>query len=172
MLSLDGRLSRHLWGWALPWSISCLVMVSAWFSTPAPVVYAASSPVILVGKIQRLKGNQQPGLEQRQPPETLVEQEVVVVKGRVDPVQFGDPFLPFDRLKAVVISRGRSDGSGCFRLPLQVPSSPASEVTVFLVVPGGYYLNRFDGSGSFATLAISEEAPARIVLVDDRSAVQ
>ena len=171
MLTLDWRLARHPVGWALLLAIGCLATTAPPAPFPLPPVIAGQPSMLLVGKIQRLKGNQQPGLEQREPPEILVGQEVVVVKGRVDPVQFGDPFLPLDRLKAAVISRGRSDGSGCFRLPLQVQSGAASEVTVFLVVPGGYYLNRFDGSGSFAALAIRDEAPTQLVLVDDRSAV-
>ena len=128
--------------------------------------------LILVGKIQRLSGNQQTGTEPRQQPQAVAGQEVVVVKGRVDPMQFGDPFLPVDRLKAPVISRGRSDALGSFRLPLQELSNDTREVTVFLVIPGGYYLNRFDGSGSFSAFDIRQSSPSPLVLTDDRGVVR
>jgi hypothetical protein len=153
-------------------AITCLaIQVPLNPFSPPPVVAGAPS-VILVGKIQRLQGNQQPGTEPRQEPLAVAGQEVVVVKGRVTPVGFGDPFLPLNRLNAPVITRGLSDADGSFRLPLRELSSDTSEITLFLVVPGGYYLNRFDGSGSFSALNIHQLSDNPLVLTDDRSAVR
>ncbi|MEB3308587.1 MAG: hypothetical protein VKK98_10635 [Cyanobacteriota bacterium] len=128
--------------------------------------------MIISGKVQRLTGDQRPGPGSRLPPVDLSDQEIVVVAGAVQPREFGDPFLPVGHLKAPVISRGRTDALGCFRLMLDSHLSQTSQITIFLVVPGGYYLNRFDGSGSFAKAEIRQAAAAPIVLLDDRNALR
>lgn len=160
----------------LPLRLQCLMaglLVASLAMAPSPLPSLAASPasVILTGQIQRSHGNRLPGPAGAAPAQPLADREVVVVRGRVEPLQFGDPFLPLDQLKAAVISRGRSDGNGEFRLSIPVPSADQLEITVLMVVDGGYYLNSFGPSGAFASLMLPRSGPQPIRLVDDRDAL-
>jgi hypothetical protein len=98
-------------------------------------------------------------------------QDIVVVLGRIQPVQLGDPFLPEAKLQAPILSRGRSGTTGHFQLSVAQARPEPFEVTLLLVVPGGYYLNRFDGSGAFAAYRLPQASQQSIELLDDRGAV-
>jgi hypothetical protein len=132
---------------------------------------AISPAVILTGSIQQLRGNRQPGPGLKPNPVMAVDQEVIAVQGRIVPSQLGDPFLPSSKLRTPVISRARSDVNGRFQLAIPQAADSVDEVTLLLVVPGGYYLNRFGSSGSFATVPISQSDQQPILLIDDRGAV-
>ena len=92
------------------------------------------------------------------------------MKGCVEPVQFGDPFLPAAQLRAPVIGRGRSDAAGVFTVDLRSSGAELREVTVMLVVEGGYYLNGFAASGCFASVRVDVGEPRPILLLDSREA--
>jgi hypothetical protein len=163
--------------WEGPWpAASCLLLAAlALFSvslTPPPgdLVMAGQASDQLHGSIQRLRGNQQPGIGRAMAPSPAVDQEVVMVRGRVQPMQLGDPFLPAASLRAPILSRARSDASGSFHLLLEPALDHQQPLTLLLVVPGGFYLNRFEGSGHFATLTLPPSGGPPIVLVDDRGA--
>lgn len=138
---------------------------------PGDLLMAGQASAQLSGSIQRVRGNQQPGIGRHTAAAPAIDQEVVLVRGRVQPKQLGDPFLPAASLRAPILSRARSDESGRFHLPLDSALDQQQPLTLLLVVPGGYYLNRFDGSGNFATLAIPTSPDQPIVLVDDRGAL-
>lgn len=130
---------------------------------------AASPPLVLHGRIQRLWGNRMPGLSVP-PLAPAADQELVLVEGQLRPLQLGDPFLPAARLRAPVLARHRSDANGQFRLALPSSGDPPDVVTVLLVVPGGYYLNAFDHTGCFASLALPAATQQPLLLRDDRGA--
>lgn len=136
---------------------------------PETSAMAASPSLTLQGRIERLSGNRQPG-PSLPPPAAAGGQELVVVQGTLQPRQLGDPFLPADTLRAPVLGRTQSDGHGHFRLPV-ASTAGDNVVTVFLVVPGGYYLNAFDSEGRFASLTLPAAAGQPLVLQDDRGAL-
>lgn len=141
---------------------------------PYPVVAdeMLSKPVLTIhGQIKRHSGNRLPGPSL--PPVTVAAgQELVVVQGELQPQQLGDPFLPSPALKAPVLGRTRTDAHGHFQLTLpHPPATTRARVTVLLVVPGGYYLNAFDGAGRFASLSLPADAEQPLVLHDDRGAL-
>lgn len=163
-------LRRPLWH-----SLSLLGILWALIATPplmpeSPAV-AGEAPLLLSGRIQKLQGNRQPGPGLKPAQGLASGQELVVVLGRIQPVQLGDPFLPEAKLRAPILSRGRSGPTGYFQVPVPHPLPEPFEVTVLLVVPGGYYLNRFDGSGAFAAYHLPQASQQPIELVDDRGAV-
>lgn len=152
--------------------VSAVLALSLAAAPPAlPCVVARERLVILTGKIQRLNGNRLPGPVRPGVAGPLAGQEVVVVLGRVEPMQFGDPFLPVSELRAPLIGRGRSDASGAFAVRIASVSTEPLDVTLLLVVPGGYYLNSFAQTGAFASLTIGPTVPGPVLLVDDRDAV-
>lgn len=144
----------------------------------APLLAPPRSPaavsqlsVKITGRIERLSGNQLPGPGSGLPSRPAAAQEIVVLKGCVEPVQLGDPFLPVARLKAPVLGRGRSDAAGVFAVELPAAGSALGEVTVMLAVEGGYYLNSFAASGCFSTVRVDGGEPGPILLRDSREAV-
>lgn len=132
---------------------------------------AGEPPLLLSGRIHRLRGNRQPGPGPMPAPGLASGQDIVVVLGRIQPVQLGDPFLPEAKLQAPILSRGRSGTTGHFQLSVAQARPEPFEVTLLLVVPGGYYLNRFDGSGAFAAYRLPQASQQSIELLDDRGAV-
>lgn len=139
--------------------------------TPA----ALAAPMLVEGRVIIVSGNQLPG--PRTPKPSPGRQRIVVaMAGTVSPLQPGLPFLPASALRAPILSRTRCNDQGVFRLvlPRSAASSSASErqLTLLLQVPGGYYLNHFDGQGHFAAISIpmtADQPP--IVLRDDRGAL-
>ena len=85
-------LSRPLWH-----SLSFLgivwVLIAPQPPMPESTAFAGESPLILSGRIQKLQGNRQPGPDPMPAPGPVSGQEIVVVLGRIQPVQLGDPFL-------------------------------------------------------------------------------
>ena len=133
---------------------------------------AAAEPLILSGQVQVTRGNRLPGPGLKPVASSSSGgQEVVAVLGRIQPVQFGDPYLPGSQLRAPILGRARSGPTGRFQLSIGPLASAPAEITVLLVVPGGFYLNRFEGSGSFAVERVPQARPQPIVLVDDRGVV-
>lgn len=130
---------------------------------------AAPPPHILQGRIERPAGNRMPGPALTPAPPAPA-QELVAVEGSIQPRQPGDPFLPAAALRAPVVGRTRSDGTGAFRLSL-APGKSTRTVTLLLVVPGGYYLNAFDHAGRFASLSLPAATGRLLILSDDRRAV-
>ena len=147
---------------------------------PPAAALAASArrdPTQLEGKVVVMRGNQMPGI--RTAPQAPAAGAVVLaVSGLVAPLKSGQPFLPAGALKAPVLAKTRCDAQGHFRLILSRGSQAAGQgipqqVTLLLLVPGGYWLNRFDGQGRFASLSLPLPADhPPIVLIDDRHALR
>ncbi|MFM8526336.1 MAG: hypothetical protein ACKOCM_12065 [Cyanobacteriota bacterium] len=136
---------------------------------------ALASPVLVDGTVMVIAGNRFPG-PHLSPPQPGRGMTVVAIAGRVSPAQPGQPFLPAAALRAPIIGRARCNAQGRFRLslPQSRTSSSASDppLTLLLQVPGGYYLNHFDGEGRFASIRIPrppDQPP--ILLRDDRGAL-
>lgn len=133
---------------------------------------ASEIPLMLRGTIQRWRGDQLPGPGQVATPAPVAAQEVVVVGGWIRPVRLGDPFLPAAQLKGPILGRATSDARGSFQITLTPPPAVPTDVTVFLAVCGGYYLNRFSASGDFAAMNWPEQLDQPLLLVDDREAAR
>lgn len=136
---------------------------------------ALATPVLVDGRVIVISGNQLPG-PGIPPPGPGRGLTVVAVAGTIAPVQPGRPFLPATALRAPIIARARCNDQGRFRLslPRSTARSNASQqpLTLLLQVPGGYYLNHFDGEGRFASIptpGAGDQPP--IVLRDDRGAL-
>lgn len=131
------------------------------------------------GQVLVERGNQMPG------PGKAVQRPgagmtVIAIRGNLSPLQPGQPFLPANALKAPILGRARSDSHGRFRLTLARPKTEPTQatregtrprITLLLAVAGGYYLNRFDAQGQFASISLPlgpEQPP--ILLRDDRGA--
>jgi hypothetical protein len=144
-----------------------------------PVGALPLKSMTLAGRVILQSGNQMPG------PRTPSQRPgagttVVAIGGYVAPQQPGQPFLAANALKAPIVGRARSDHQGRFTLTLPASKAAAvgtnragagQHVTLLLVVPGGYYLNRFDAQGRFASIKwpiSADQAP--ILLIDDRGA--
>jgi len=116
------------------------------------------------GWLERVDGNRMPGPDPAPAATTAGPgRQVLAIGGTLSAA--AQPLwtapLPADRL----LGQASTDGQGRFRLLL--PPGPA---TLLIAVPGGYWLNRFDGRGDFASLQVQPGlAPVR--LVDDRGAV-
>ena len=150
---------------------SALFLCLASFFPPADgPVMAVQASIPLCGSIQRLRGNQQPSIGRSAAAAPAAAQDVVLVSGRVFPVQLGDPFLPAAALRASILGRARSDANGRFCIPLDPAPAAGQPLTLLLVVSGGYYLNRFEGSGSFASLSLPAAGSDPPLLIDDRGA--
>lgn len=144
-----------------------------------PVGALSLKSMTLAGRVIVQSGNQMPG------PRTPSQRPgagttVVAIGGYVAPQQPGQPFLAANALKAPIVGRARSDLQGRFTLTLPASKAAAAgtpkagagqPITLLLVVPGGYYLNRFDAQGRFASInwpISADQAP--ILLKDDRGA--
>ena len=55
-------------------------------------------------------------------------------------------------------------------MPLDPAPAAGQPLTLFLVVSGGYYLNRFETSGSFASFSLPAAGSDSPLLIDDRGA--
>jgi len=155
----------------LPVSAALAIGLAAAVALPLFPAVARDPSVKITGRIERLQGNQFPGPGSGHPSRPALAQEIVVLKGCVEPVQLGDPFLPVARLKAPVLGRGRSDAAGVFAVELPAAGPALGEVTVMLAVEGGYYLNSFAASGCFSTVRVDGGEPGPILLRDSREAV-
>jgi hypothetical protein len=150
---------------------SALLFCFASFFPPADgPVMAVQASIPLCGSIQRLRGNQQPSIGRSAAAAPAAAQDVVLVSGRVFPVQLGDPFLPAAALRASILGRARSDANGRFCIPLDPAPAADQPLTLLLVVSGGYFLNRFEGSGSFASFSLPAAGSDPPLLIDDRGA--
>lgn len=147
-----------------------LLCLSSLFPQVDGPVMADQASIPLCGSIQRLRGNQQPGIGRSAGAAPAAAQDVVLVSGRVLPVQLGDPFLPAAALRAPILGRARSDSNGRFCMPLDPAPAAGQPLTLLLVVSGGYYLNRFEGSGSFASFSLPAPGRDSPPLIDDRGA--
>ena len=116
------------------------------------------------GWLERVCGNQLPGPGPSLAAPTVAQgRRVLAIRGTLPAAArpLWTAPLPADRL----LGQARTDGHGRFRLLL-----PPGPVTLLIEVPGGYWLNRFDGCGDFTSLQVQPGlAPVR--LVDDRGAV-
>ena len=131
---------------------------------------AEPAPILRVQVIQR-RGNQMPNLEipqQQEQPGAVV---VVILAGQVKASMLGDPFLPSAALRAPILARATTQRDGHLNWQLPATHTWPRHITLMLEVPGGLYLNRFDGSGHFASLQQPEELNNLLTLVDDRGAV-
>jgi hypothetical protein len=159
--------------------LTLLVALAILLPINPPVGALPLTSMTLAGRVILQSGNQMPG------PRTPSQRPgagttVVAIGGYVAPQQPGQPFLAANALKAPIVGRARSDHQGRFTLTLpaiKVASSSTTKkvteqhVTLLLVVPGGYYLNRFDAQGRFASIKwpiSADQAP--ILLIDDRGA--
>lgn len=159
--------------------LSLVAALAALIHLNLPVPALSLKSMALEGRVILQSGNQIPG------PRTPSQRPgagttVVAIGGYVSPQQPGQPFLAANALKAPIVGRARSDIQGRFTLTLPASKAAAAgtpqagagqRITLLLVVPGGYYLNRFDAQGRFAsiTLPISADQPP-ILLKDDRGA--
>lgn len=133
------------------------------------------------GVVTEISGDQLPGPGQVGP-RPAAGCTVIAVSGPLTPLRPGEAFLPSQALQAPILARARCDSRGRFRLlvPAAGPapqSSPHStrtgrRLTLLLQVPGGFYLNHFDGQGDFASieLPLAADHPP-IVLRNDRGAL-
>lgn len=127
--------------------------------------------MILYGSIQRVRGNRLPGPSSSAVADASKNQEIVVVQGRINPLQLGDPFLPAAKLTAPIVGRSRSDATGTFKLEIANLPTDDCNVTILLAIPGGFYLNRFDSSGSFMSFCLPRDCHKKINLIDDREVI-
>jgi len=163
-------------GLALMASLLSLVAVGAALAgTPSA---SGARALVLEGSVVVIRGNQLPG-PRRIEPSPASACTVIAVAGAVMPLQPGQALLPARALKAPILARVRCNRQGRFRLTLPDPArwpirlAGTPRLTLMLEVPGGYYLNHFDGEGQFVALGLplaSDRAP--ITLRDDRDAVQ
>ena len=159
--------------------LTLLVALAILLPINPPVGTISLKSMTLAGRVIVQSGNQMPG------PRTPSQRPgagttVVAIGGYVAPQQPGQPFLAANALKAPIVGRARSDLQGRFTLTLPASKAAAAgtpkagagqRLTLLLVVPGGYYLNRFDAQGRFASInwpISADQAP--ILLKDDRGA--
>ncbi len=146
------------------------VLLSALLVQLNPPVHSmpVQQPIFLQAKVIRLSGNQMPGGgggRQFAAPA----QEVIVVAGTLHPTELGNPVLSQQAMNSEILLRARSDSNGFLTLRLPLDLEKPGRVTILLVVPEGYYLNRFDEHGNFSSLSLSEDLNDLLVLVDDRN---
>lgn len=130
----------------------------------APSPAAAAEPLPVSGRVDRLSGDQLPGPDHRAVPRPAPGRRVVAVAGTLP--AGGLPLwrapLPHGRL----LGQARTDGRGRFHLRL-----PPGVATLLIDVPGGFWLNSFDGRGDFSSVTVRPGLePLR--LLDDRGALQ
>lgn len=139
-----------------------LLLFSA-LSVPSASDAASDGLIPVEGVVQRLSGNRLPGPTAPSPAVLASGRRVVAIRGSLPAA--GQPLwsrpLPPERLLGSAVT----DGQGRFRLLL--PPGPA---TLLIEVPGGFYLNSFDGRADFSSVTVAPGlAPLR--LVDDRGAL-
>ena len=146
------------------------VLLSALLVQLNPPVHSmpVQQPIFLQAKVIRLSGNQMPGGGGRRQ-FAAPAQEVIVVAGTLHPTELGNPVLSQQAMNSEILLRARSDSNGFLTLRLPLDLRQVGRVTILLVVPGGYYLNRFDEQGNFSSLSLSEGLDKLLVLVDDRN---
>jgi len=146
------------------------VLLSALLVQLNPPVHSmpVQQPIFLQAKGIRLSGNQMPGGGGRRQ-FAAPAQEVIVVAGTLHPTELGRPLLPQQAMNSEILLRARSDSNGFLTLRLPLDLEKPGRVTILLVVPEGYYLNRFDEHGNFSSLSLSEDLNDLLVLVDDRN---
>lgn len=167
---------RLTWWLALPASLLLLGTVTT--AMASPLQRSGTGSIVLEGSVIVISGNQLPGPRQAAPTPGLG-CTVVALAGAVKPMQPGQALLPARSLKAPILARARCNPQGRFQLnvpaPAHWPSTPpdAARLTLMLEVPGGYYLNHFDGQGRYAAITLPLAAePAPITLRDDRDALR
>lgn len=146
------------------------VLLSALLVQLNPPVHSMplQQPMFLQAKVIRLSGNQMPGGGGRRQ-FVAPAQEVIVVAGILHPTELGNPLLSQQAMNSEILVRARSDTNGFLTLRLPLDLKKPGRVTILLVVPEGYYLNRFDEHGNFSSLSLSEYLDDLLVLVDDRN---
>ena len=146
------------------------VLLSALLVQLNPLVHSMplQQPMFLQAKVTRLSGNQMPGGGGRRQ-FVAPAQEVIVVAGILHPTELGNPLLSQQAMNSEILLRARSDSNGFLTLRLPLDLKKPGRVTILLVVPEGYYLNRFDEHGNFSSLLLSEYLDDLLVLVDDRN---
>jgi hypothetical protein len=146
------------------------VLLSALLVQLNPPVHSMplQQPMFLQAKVIRLSGNQMPGGGGRRQ-FVAPAQEVIVVAGILHPTELGNPLLSQQAMNSEILLRARSDTNGFLTLRLPLDLKKPGRVTILLVVPEGYYLNRFDEHGNFSSLSLSEYLDDLLVLVDDRN---
>ena len=146
------------------------VLLSALLVQLNPPVHSMplQQPMFLQAKVIRLSGNQMPGGGGRRQ-FVAPAQEVIVVAGILHPTELGNPLLSQQAMNSEILLRARSDTNGFLTLRLPLDLKKPGRVTILLVVPEGYYLNRFDEHGNFSSLSLSEGLDKLLVLVDDRN---
>lgn len=83
----------------------------------------------------------------------------------IDCLQRQPPQLLDANLGHIATEGESSDAGGHFQLVL-----PPGVVTLLIAVPGGYWLNRFDGRGDFSSVLL-ENGLGPVLLLDDRGAL-
>ena len=146
------------------------VLLSALLVQLNPPVHSmpVQQPIVLHAKVIRMGGNQMPGGGGSRQFAAMA-QEVIVVAGTLHPTELGNPVLSQHAMNSEILLRARSDSNGFLTLRLPLDLEKPGRVTILLVVPEGYYLNRFDEHGNFSSLSLSEDLNDLLVLVDDRN---
>lgn len=145
-----------------------ITLIPASFTCP-PGLMAAETTAQLRGRVLEQRGNQMPG-PGRSPHAAGVARSLVVVAGQVSPRQLGDPWLPAAALQRPILARGRSGADGAFVIALPTATPLPARITLLLQWPDGYYLNRFDDQGHFASLPMPQALEQPQLLIDDRAA--
>ncbi|MEB3199847.1 MAG: carboxypeptidase-like regulatory domain-containing protein [Synechococcaceae cyanobacterium] len=126
-----------------------------------PASAAALLPV--EGVVLRISGNHMPGPGSPRPSSPSPGRSVVAIRGLLP--SSGQPLWSLPLPSGRLLGRAVTDSRGRFRLSL-----PPGTVTLLIEVPGGFYLNSFDGLARFSSVTVAPGlAPLR--LVDDRGAV-
>jgi hypothetical protein len=161
---------RRLGRWSIQLSLMLGLMVASplpgFFSPMSPLIppaAAAPAPLPLSGRVEQVAGDLMPGPGGRRVPRPAAGRRVVAVSGTLP--AGGQPLwsapLPSHRL----LAEATTDAGGHFRLFL-----PPGVVTLLIGVPGGYWLNRFDGRGDYSSVLL-ERGLGSVLLLDDRGAL-
>jgi hypothetical protein len=126
----------------------------------SPQAAAAPAPLPLSGRVEQVAGDLMPGPGGRSTPRPAPGRRVMAVRGTLPaggrPLWSGP--LPPQRL----LAEATTDADGHFQLLL-----PPGVVTLLIAVPGGYWLNRFDGRGDYSSVLL-EHGLGPVLLLDDR----
>ena len=129
----------------------------------SPQAAAAPAPLPLIGRVEQVVGDLMPGPGARSTLRPAPGRRVVAVRGTLPaggrPLWSGP--LPPQRL----LAEATTVAGGHFQLVL-----PPGVVTLLIAVPGGYWLNRFDGRGDFSSVLV-ENGLGPVLLLDDRGAL-
>jgi hypothetical protein len=119
--------------------------------------------VPLEGRVERLSGDRMPGPGPRPQAAAAPGRRVVAISGTL--AAAGQPLWRQPLPLARVLGSTLTDGAGRFRLEV-----PPGTVTLLIEVPGGYWLNRFDGQGNYASVSL-RPGLGPVLLLDDRGAI-